>query len=272
MDIYSLVLIFSAYSFIGYICEVVYVSSIQKRFVDRGFLNGPFCPVYGFGALLVIFLLQPVSNHILLLFISALLLTSSLEYLTGWLLETLFNTKWWDYSQYKFNIKGRVCLLNSVLFAIMSVIAVYGIHPVLLSLLAGIPSFLIDKIAVCLLLYFTADLLLSLKKIITLNEHLLLLGEFAESLKEKFGSEQWFTGTSIRDIFKAISERTPQEKERLHITPALMGKIESFSRRTRNLDAFIRKFPSITSRRYSISLEHIKDRIEQYIKNRKAHK
>jgi len=105
MDFYSVVLLFFVYSFIGYVCEILYVSSIQRRFVDRGFLHGPICPVYGFGALLVIFLLKPVSHSIPILFISAVILTSVLEYFTGFLLETLFNTKWWDYSQYKFNIR-----------------------------------------------------------------------------------------------------------------------------------------------------------------------
>ncbi|HOS29942.1 MAG TPA: putative ABC transporter permease [Treponemataceae bacterium] len=269
MDFYSVVLLFFVYSFIGYVCEILYVSSIQRRFVDRGFLHGPICPVYGFGALLVIFLLKPVSHSIPILFISAVILTSVLEYFTGFLLETLFNTKWWDYSQYKFNIKGRVCLLNSLLFGILSLIGVRIIHPFLLHGMQIIHYAVIKGVSILLLVYFCIDLFYSVKKVLRFNEYLLLLGEFVENLKEKYGSEQWFMGHNLLEIFKTITDTSPQEKDRLHITPALLEKIQSFSQKTRDIDSFIRKFPSISSIRHKISLDHVKARIEQYKKGRR---
>lgn len=270
MDFYSVVLLFFVYSFIGYVCEIIYVSSIQKRFVDRGFLNGPICPVYGFGALLVIFLLKSVSHSIPLLFISAVILTSVLEYFTGFLLETLFNTKWWDYSQYRFNIQGRVCLLNSLLFGILSLIGVKFIHPFLLQIIQNLHYSIIKGISSFLLVYLFIDLFYSIKKLLRLNEHLLLLGEFVDNLKEKWGSEQLFMGHNLLEIFKIITDSSPQERERLHITPALLEKIKIYSQKTRDIDSFIRKFPSISSIRHEISLDHIKARIEQYKKGKKG--
>lgn len=126
---FDFMLLFFAYSCIGWICECIYCSIPQKRFVNRGFLTGPICPVYGFGALLVLFLLDPLSDYPVAVFILGVLLTSILEYITSVILEALFHMKWWDYSNKKLNIHGRVCLLNSTLFGLLSIALVYVIHP-----------------------------------------------------------------------------------------------------------------------------------------------
>lgn len=264
----SICILFIIYSFIGYVCEVIYVSFNTKRVVDRGFLYGPICPVYGFGGLLVIFLLKPVSNTIFPLFLSAVFVTSLLEYFTGWILEILFDTKWWDYSEKKLNLHGRVCLLNSVLFGIMSLIAVHFIHPFLLSFVLNLSDFNSNIIASVLLGILLLDILFSLKKIMSLNEHLLLLGEFTESLKDKFANEAWFNAGSIQEMFETVLERDKGDKEGLKIPSALVEKIHGFSLRTKKLHRFIKKFPSISSVRHKISLEDIKKRFDHYIKNR----
>ena len=111
-------LAFLFYSFAGWCCETVYCSVLQGKLVNRGFLNGPLCPVYGFGALLVIFLLQGTQQTPMALFFSGMLVTSVLEYFTSWLLEKLFHMKWWDYSGYIFNIDGRVCLEGLIIFGL----------------------------------------------------------------------------------------------------------------------------------------------------------
>ncbi|HPL91825.1 MAG TPA: putative ABC transporter permease, partial [Treponemataceae bacterium] len=129
MPLSQLFLFFMAYSVIGWITEVVYCSVQERRLVNRGFLHGPLCPVYGFGALLVVFLLEPFSGSVLVLFLVGMALTTALEYITAWLLETAFSTRWWDYSDLPFNFRGRVCLLNSVLFGLMSLIGVRVLHP-----------------------------------------------------------------------------------------------------------------------------------------------
>lgn len=92
------ILLFFIYSFLGWVCETVYCSVGSRHFVNRGFLNGPLCPVYGFGALIVVFAMQPFSKNIVLTFLAGMILTSALEYITGWLLEMLFHLKLWDYS------------------------------------------------------------------------------------------------------------------------------------------------------------------------------
>lgn len=161
MSLSRLIALFVSYSFVGWVCEVIYCSILERRFVNRGFLRGPLCPVYGFGALAVVFLLEPFAHSIITLFIAATLITSAIEYATGWFLETAFRTRWWDYSSFRFNLHGRVCLLNSLLFGVMGVLGLRVLHPFLLLLIGSLPSVVLDggvlavSIAVCVDLSFT---------------------------------------------------------------------------------------------------------------------
>ena len=136
----SVILYFIIYSFLGWCCETVYCSILQKKFVNRGFLYGPMCPIYGCGALLVLYLLRDVRASILPLFLSGMVVTTILEYLTSVLLEKLFHMKWWDYSAMPFNINGRVCLLNSCEFGALSVFVVMVLHPAVTRLVGRIPG------------------------------------------------------------------------------------------------------------------------------------
>ncbi|MCQ2443370.1 MAG: putative ABC transporter permease [Oscillospiraceae bacterium] len=122
-------LYFVWYSLLGWMMETTYCSVRQGHFVDRGFLHGPVCPIYGVGALLMVFLLGGFTEQIpFFLFLSTV--TMSLwEYLVGWFLETTTHIKYWDYSNYRFNIKGRVCLKNSIYWGLVSYICIFFIHP-----------------------------------------------------------------------------------------------------------------------------------------------
>lgn len=107
---YELVWIFIIYAFIGWCTEVSYAALDRGIFVNRGFLNGPYCPIYGCGVVIVVAVLTPLKDNLLILFIGSFLLTSILEYITGYLLEKVFHNQWWDYSDKPFNIHGYVCL------------------------------------------------------------------------------------------------------------------------------------------------------------------
>ncbi len=122
-------LYFIWYSVLGWIMETIYCSVLQKRLVDRGFLYGPVCPIYGVGALLMVLLLSRFTGYPVLFGIISIIVMSSWEYLVGWALETTTHIKYWDYSNQRFNIKGRVCLKNSMYWGLVSYIAIYGIHP-----------------------------------------------------------------------------------------------------------------------------------------------
>lgn len=98
MDFYTLCWVFLIYGFLGWCCEVIFAGVNQGKFVNRGFLNGPICPIYGCGMLLVLLILWPLRHRLLLLFIGSVALCTLLEYIVGFLLEKLFHQKWWDYS------------------------------------------------------------------------------------------------------------------------------------------------------------------------------
>ena len=122
MDIRKIIIMFGIYSIIGWIGEVIYCYIYDKKFTNRGFLFGPFCPIYAFGALFIIFMLSKYKSNPFLIFSFGLIGCSIIEFITSFIMEKIFNSKWWDYSKYKFHISGRICLINNLIFGIGSII------------------------------------------------------------------------------------------------------------------------------------------------------
>ena len=143
-----------------------------KKLVNRGFLFGPFCPIYGFGVLLLIVSLSPISSSPLLFFIGAIAITSSLEYLTGFILEKIFKTNWWDYSNEKYNLDGKICLKFSIYWGFLSLVLFYFIHPTINSLTTKILNFSSFYLPFILVIYFTVDLVLSIISVAHLQQHI----------------------------------------------------------------------------------------------------
>ena len=216
----KLVISFALYSLLGWACESTYCSIPAKRFINRGFLNGPFCPVYGVGALLVIFLLRPFTQNLLVLFVFGVLVTSVLEYITGFLLEKLFHTTWWDYSKRKFNIKGRVCLRNSLLFGVLSVLLLHFINPFVEKLEAWIPERVLPTIAFIFLFYFITDSVITVRSILAMNGKLDELEEIKnkgeenrERLQQSFESKVNATREAVLELQAASVERLQERIE-----------------------------------------------------------
>ena len=109
--------------------EVVWNCITDKKLVNRGFLIGPYCPIYGVGCLLLIFLLGRFKEQPVLLFFMAIIICSILEYFTSYIMEKLFKARWWDYSEYKFNLNGRICAATMIPFGILGVLVVYFLNP-----------------------------------------------------------------------------------------------------------------------------------------------
>lgn len=138
-DLFYIFYMFFIYSFIGWIYESTYVSVKKKTFINRGFLNGPVIPIYGTGALLFYLVLWRFRDNIYLTFFAGAMLATVLEYMTSLLMEIVFHTKWWDYSRFRFNIKGRVCLVASILWGFFSILMLKVIHPGIDLLINKIP-------------------------------------------------------------------------------------------------------------------------------------
>lgn len=128
------------YSFAGWVLESVYKSIYQKKFVNSGFLRGPYCPIYGFGAIIMLLTLSFLKEKPILLFLASFFILSCWEYLVGLFLEKAFKTKYWDYSNLKFNIHGRVCLKNSIFWGILGLVFICVIHPFVEERLHQIPT------------------------------------------------------------------------------------------------------------------------------------
>jgi len=156
-DFFNIVYFFTFYSFLGWCTEVAYYFKNEHCFVNRGFLKGPFCPIYGCSIASLIIFLDKYKDNVLLLFLLGFLFTSLFEYITGFLLEKTFNSKWWDYSDDPFNIQGRVCLPYSLLWATGEVIIIDIIHPIVDALVNKIPSFSGMILFYTIIIYFLLD-------------------------------------------------------------------------------------------------------------------
>lgn len=128
-DLYHILCWFFLYSFIGWVWESAFVSIRQHRLVNRGFVTGPVCTIYGCGGVLIYLMLKPVAGNIILLYLGGVVVPTIVEYVTAVLMEAIFHTSWWDYSNRPFNFQGRICLGASVLWGFFSIGLVYVLHP-----------------------------------------------------------------------------------------------------------------------------------------------
>ena len=149
---------FFIYAVIGYIVETLFTStSIKKITFKRGYLFGPYIPIYGIGSLVMSILLTRYKDNIILLFIMGVLICGILEYLTSYLMEKIFNLRWWDYHHSKYNINGRVNLQNSILFGLGGILIIKLINPVLLKIMLKIPKKIMIGINIFVEIIFTID-------------------------------------------------------------------------------------------------------------------
>ena len=186
MYVYTLgqwLLFFYLYCFLGWVWESCYVSLKQRRWVNRGFLRGPLLPIYGFGAVLILWATLPVRGSLALIFLLGMAAASALEYVTGAAMEALFKVRYWDYSQQPFNLNGHICLACSLAWGAFSILLVRVLHPPLEDLVLWLPGFLTDVLACGLTIYTTADTVRSFQAAMDLREVLTRLTEENEDLR-----------------------------------------------------------------------------------------
>jgi uncharacterized membrane protein len=264
IDVSVLFIFFAGYSFIGWVCETIYCTILSKKFINRGFLNGPFCPVYGFGALILLFCFHGLPPNIAFVFLAGTMITTALEYLTAVLLEKLFHAKWWDYSDIPFNFQGRVCLLNSVLFGIMSVGFAFVISPFAIVAVFAISQ--VARVTICavLLIYFSVDIVMTVRSLNSLNLRLETLNKILLAAKEKLDISGFYNTLNIAQRFDKLHELLETEKGQ-----AIYNSLAGIRERIRQLESdnrvlqarIIKAFPSIRSTRYPEMLTMVKERI-----------
>ena len=191
LQIEHYIVLFFIYSFAGWIMESILETARKKKFVNRGFLIGPYCPIYGAGVLLITILLDKYNDDIFITFFMSLLICGTLEYTTSYIMEKIFKARWWDYSYRKFNINGRICLETLIPFGIAGTFIIFVANPFLLKYINMIPNIVMNIFSIIFLIIFVIDAIVSFKIILNLKE---MTREFKDNTIE--------ISTKVKNIIK----------------------------------------------------------------------
>ena len=217
MNFMQYFLLFMMYSVLGWLVETIYTSIINKKIVNRGFLIGPYCPIYGWGCLAIVILLKKYMNSPIILFCMSIIICSVLEYFTSYFMEKVFNTRWWDYSQKKFNINGRICLETMLPFGILGTLMMYFINPLFTGLVESIPTKVLYIIFTLILILFVIDNIVSFD----------IAGKYKKELKTNKKDET----ESIKNYTKKLFENNFLNKRLIDAFPNLKKKLLTIRKR-----------------------------------------
>ncbi len=204
-------LIFFAYSFLGWVWECCFVSIKRHECVNRGFFYGPVIPIYGFGAIIILWLTLPVRDRWVLVYILGMLGATLLELVVGAMMERIFHMRWWDYSNVPLNIKGYVCLPCSLGWGVFSLFLVYVLHPPVERLLLRIPDNVGQIAADVFLVVFAADGMKSVQSALELRE---LLDRLREGGEKLLALEKRLAGV-IHEGSSELHDRTAEVRQAL---------------------------------------------------------
>ena len=274
MSIYYSILYFFVYGFLGWCTEVIFAAFKQHRFVNRGFLNGPICPIYGVGVTLVIACLEAFQSNLLLLYISSVILATVLEGVTGWAMDKLFHNKWWDYSKLPFNIGGYVCLLFSLIWGVACVFIVYFVHPLIHQVLSLIPHTAGIALIAILGIALLSDIIVTTSAIVKFNQYLERLKHITDELhaiSNQIGSELYQNVMHVLDMQE--SSRQKLDDVKLEVSEEIRMQIVELKTRAQNLGEKVPKparrllkaFPKLESRNYKAQLELFRQKLEQHL-------
>lgn len=274
MSIYYSILYFFVYGFLGWCTEVIFAAFKQHRFVNRGFLNGPICPIYGVGVTLVIACLEAFQSNLLLLYISSVILVTVLEGVTGWAMDKLFHNKWWDYSKLPFNIGGYVCLLFSLIWGVACVFIVYFVHPLIHQVLSLIPHTAGIALIAILGIALLSDMIVTTSAIVKFNQYLERLKHITDelhALSNQIGSELYQNVMHVLDMQE--SSRQKLDDVKLEVSEEIRMQIVELKTRAQNLGEKVPKparrllkaFPKLESRNYKAQLELFRQKLEQHL-------
>ena len=284
MDAYHFVAFFMIYSFLGWLMESIFVSINQKEWVNRGFVNGPFCPIYGVGVLLAVMLLSDFSDHILVLYAGGFVIATIVEYVIGALLEHLFHATWWDYSDIPFNIKGRVCLLRSAEWGVLATLVVLFLHSVVSAFVDKVPRLLGETIITAWLIGISADVCITVSNILQIHHRLELISSLRTEWKEKLENLRLFEekksalekleNAPFHEFFQEIKEKLEEGMDELEENSMELRlrseyvKKEVYERMERYLHMLedsgriekrlLRAFPHLNSKNFQIELEQVR--------------
>ena len=254
VDVRIYFLLFIIYSFIGWCIEVVGRLIEDKRFINRGFLIGPYCPIYGYGGLLITFLLKKYIEDPLTLFIMAILVCGILEYATSYLMEKIFKARWWDYSKRKFNINGRVCLETIIPFGLLGLLIMYVTNPFLLEKLEQIPDIWLNILFWTLLTIFIVDNVVSTVVISYIKKALKFVGKNIDTTEEL-----------TKKIKEVLMKKSPLHRRLANAYPKLEAVKTKIKEKTKEIKQQVEE----QSREVIEQLKNQKEEIKEQIENQK---
>ena len=239
--------------------ESIFRSIMEKKIINTGFLKGPICPIYGIGAIIMFTFLQSLENNIVLLFLVSIIILTLWEYIVGVMLEKMFHTRYWDYSDHKFNIQGRICLSNSIYWGVLGVVFVKYIHPNIQNLIQKVDIKLLYFIVTILMVVFIVDMITSIVKIKNIKSTLEKIEELNKEIREK-----------IKEI--KILPKEIQEKEKLIAAEKLQKLVEDLKKRRnrtikhlyKNVYRLKKAFPAIDTK----EIREILNKKEEIIKRK----
>lgn len=263
-EFYFLFYNFFLYSFCGWIYESCLVSFQKKTWVNRGFLNGPIVPIYGAGATVVYVCLSGIPDQPTLIFLAGMAAATLLEYVTSYVMEKLFHARWWDYSHYKYHIKGRICLLASLLWGFLSLLMMDVLQPFMNSVIAAIPRQAGEIAGYFIFLIFGTDLGITVAYTLQLDKKLAELARYREEFMEYLESTRLYeTREELRErvenlpvwsLGETLKERIEEHQERREeIEEKFRSLVDVYEKRVR-LQSMIEKrlikaFPTMKSTR-----------------------
>lgn len=299
-------LFFFIYCFLGWCWESAYVSVKKRQWVNRGFLNGPFLPIYGSGALAVLVSTLPVRAYPVLVYLFGMLGATLLELVTGMCMESLFHVRYWDYSNQKFNFKGHICLSSSVAWGFFSLAMIYGFHKPIEHMVLGLPYKFINAAAFLLTAIVAADFAVSFKTAMELREILDTMDRMKDEMKKlqrRAEIMEAFLADSAEKRSENRQEKRAELKEELQEwkdefkdevksgllnrkedvmeelrdirakQQAYMDRMKSGMRRNSSVERMLRRNPTAASHRYATALKEYKEQfitgIKEEIEERK---
>lgn len=262
-NIYQALWIFIIYAFLGWCSEVAFAAVNKGKFVNRGFLNGPVCPIYGVGMLIVVLCLWNLRDRPLLLFLGSALLTTALEFVTGFVLERFFHDKWWDYSDMPFNIKGYVCLKFTILWGLAASFIIGAIHRFIYMLIEKTPFVLGAILLAVFSAAFIADFTVTLTALVKLPKKLKAMAEAERALRavsDKIGENISDTTIAAKEKGEALAEENKPRFEELKAEYEKKKKeLSAMLERNFVQRRIFKAFPNLKNGRYKAIFDRISE-------------
>ena len=261
---------FIIYCFLGWVWESAYVSVRKRKWVNRGFMHGPLLPIYGSGAVIVLFAALPFKGNVVAVYFAGMIAATILEYVTGAAMEALFKVRYWDYSDQRFNLNGHICLTSSLGWGFFSVVMVYWLHKPFERAVLAIPENVLSPVIHVIMMLAAADFALSFKAAIELRDILVKLEQVKEEIRlhqKRIEVYEAFLADEAKQKMQKHEEEFERVKKELSFVRGELEKLKAdrvhrWEHVKKDQLRLLRAHPSAISKKYKSSFEEMKNRLD----------